>query len=88
MNLTTARFESHSKEIGLRKTLGGSRGQLIRQFFTESMLHTVIAMASALILADLALPYFNQITGQQFSLDLNHINLVLMLLGIVLLTKF
>lgn len=88
MNLTTARFESRSKEIGLRKTLGGSRGQLIRQFFTESMLHTVLAMAAALILADLALPYFNQITGQHLSLDLNHINLVLMLLGIVLLTGF
>jgi len=88
MNLTTARFESRSKEIGLRKTLGGSRGQLIRQFFTESMLHAMLAMAAALILVDLALPYFKQITGHNLSLDLNHINLILMLLGIVLLTGF
>jgi len=88
MNLATARFEGRAKEVGLRKMLGGTRGQLIRQFFNESLLHSALAMAAALILVALALPYFNQITGYHLSLDLSHADLVIGLLAIVLLAGF
>ncbi len=88
INLATARFEGRAKEVALRKTLGGTRGQLIRQFFGESLLHSALAMAAALMIVGLALPAFSQITGQRTSLDLSQADLVFGLLGIVLLTGF
>ena len=88
MNLATARFEGRTKEVSLRKTLGGTRRQLIRQFFSESILHCGLAMATALLLVELALPTFNQITARQLSLDLSQANLVFGLLAIVLLSGF
>jgi putative ABC transport system permease protein len=45
MNLTTARSEKRAKEVGVRKTLGSNKKQLILQFFSESMILTVIAFA-------------------------------------------
>ena len=88
MNLAAARFEGRVKEVALRKTLGGTRGQLIRQFINESLLHSGLAMAAALLLVELALPTFNQVTGRHLSLDLSHADLVLGLLAILLLTGF
>ena len=88
MNLTTARFEGRAKEVALRKTLGGTRRQLVRQFFGESLLHSALAMAAALIIVELALPAFSRIAGRRISLDLLHIDLLLGLLGIVLLAGF
>ena len=88
MNLATARFDGRAREVGLRKTLGGSRGQLIRQFFSESLLHSALALAASLILVGLALPFFNQLSGRRLILDLVHIDLVLGLLAIVILAGF
>lgn len=88
MNLATARFEGRAKEVVLRKTLGGTRGQLIRQFFSESLLHSGLAMAAALLLVELVLPAFNQITVSRLGLDLSHADLILGLLAIVLLSGF
>ena len=88
MNLTTARFEGRAKEVSLRKTFGGTRGQLIRQFFNESFLHSALSMTAAIILVELALPYFKQITGHHLSIDLFHTDLVIGFLAIVLLTGF
>lgn len=88
MNLATARFEGRAKEVALRKTLGGTRGQLIRQFFGESLIHSMLAMAAALILVELALPVFNQITARRLNLDLSHVDLVSGLLLVVILSGF
>ena len=88
MNLATARFEGRAREVSLRKTLGGTRGQLIRQFFSESLLHSVLAMAAALLLVELALPVFNQITVRRLSLELSHADLVIGLVAFVLLAGF
>jgi hypothetical protein len=88
MNLATARYEGRTKEISLRKTLGGTRRQLIRQFFGESLLHSGLAMASALLLVEFILPLFNRITSRSLSLDLSHADLVLGLLAIILLSGF
>jgi len=88
INLATARVEGRAKEVALRKTLGGTRGQLIRQFFSESLLHSGLAMVAALLLVEFALPAFNQITGRSLSLDLAHADLVFGLLAIVLLAGF
>jgi putative ABC transport system permease protein len=61
MNLSTARSEKRAREVGIRKTLGSLRSQLILQFFSESFLTIIIAFAFSLLFAQLALPYFNSL---------------------------
>ena len=86
MNLSTARSTTRAKEVGMRKTVGASRRQLILQFFGESLFLTMTACVFALILVTALLPAFNQIAGKQLRLNLIDIQLVLGLIIIVLLT--
>jgi putative ABC transport system permease protein len=88
MNLATARFEGRAREVGLRKTLGGTRGQLIRQFFSESLLHSALALSAALLLVWLALPFFGQLTGRRLDLDLSHAGIVAGIAAITLIAGF
>lgn len=67
MNLTTARSEKRAKEVGIRKTVGSARWQLIRQFFAESYLIVLLAFIVSLVLVSLVLPLFNDIAGKQIS---------------------
>ncbi len=69
MNLTTARSAIRAKEIGMRKVLGSSKKNLIRQFLMESMLITFFAMCIAVVSIEILLPYFNNFTDK--ALDLN-----------------
>jgi putative ABC transport system permease protein len=62
-NLSTARALTRAKEVGLRKVAGASRGQLMTQFFLETVLVNLLAMALALAIVLLFLPLFRQITG-------------------------
>lgn len=66
-NLTTARASSRIKEIGVRKTIGAVRGNLIRQFLVESLIITAIAFFVAVIIVNLVLPSFNNFVNKQFS---------------------
>jgi len=68
INLNTARSEKRAKEVGIRKTLGSIRIQLINQFFTESMMVVVLSFILSLVLAQLALPWFNEVSGKQIDL--------------------
>ncbi len=65
MNLATARSASRAKEIGVRKVIGSNRLQLLRQFLTESLLLSFLALLAALVLVELFLPSFNQLAGKQ-----------------------
>ena len=65
MNLSTARSEKRAREVGIRKTLGSLRGQLIGQFFSESLLTALLAFILAIGIAQLLLPFFNSIAGQK-----------------------
>lgn len=65
MNLSTARSEKRAKEVGIRKAVGSLTGQLIGQFFFESLLITILAFGFSLILVWLALPFFNDIAYKQ-----------------------
>jgi putative ABC transport system permease protein len=78
MNLTTARAMNRLKEIGVKKSMGASRGGLFSQFMVESMLLTLFAMVLALVLAVVLQPFFNQVTLKELSLDLS-ISEILML---------
>ncbi len=68
MNLSTARSEKRAKEVGIRKTVGSLRKQLIAQFFSESLLTVFIAFTISLLLVQLVLPYFNEISNKQMSI--------------------
>ena len=68
-NLATARSTNRLKEIGVRKTLGSSRQQLIKQFLTESILMTFIAVIISLIILEIALPSFSDLVGKQLSIN-------------------
>lgn len=69
MNLSTARSMKRAREIGIRKVAGARREQLIVQFLGESMLLTLAAFVIALSLAELSLPYFNDLIGLDLSLS-------------------
>jgi ABC-type antimicrobial peptide transport system permease subunit len=70
MNLTTARSEKRAKEVGIRKTVGSMRWQLIRQFFAESYLIVLLAFIFCLILVVLLLPLFNDVAGKKIQIPL------------------
>ncbi len=65
MNLSTARSEKRAKEVGIRKTVGSVRQQLIGQFLVESLLVACLAFVLSLLLTQLALPWFNQVADKQ-----------------------
>jgi len=64
MNLSTARSEQRAKEVGIRKTIGSLRGQLIAQFLGESVLLAAISFVLAILLAALSLPWFSVLSGK------------------------
>jgi putative ABC transport system permease protein len=64
MNLSTARSEKRAKEVGIRKAIGSERGQLVIQFYCESVLIAAIAFAFSLVLISLVLPLFNQLADK------------------------
>jgi len=70
MNLSTASSVKRAKEVGIRKVMGSLKGSLITQFLTESVLVTTFAMVLGLVLVYFALPYFNDLSGKQFSMNL------------------
>ena len=72
MNLSTARSEKRAKEVGIRKSIGSRRGQLINQFFSESILITVLAFVLSIAGVVLVLPLFNEISNKQIELPFNN----------------
>ena len=67
MNLSTARYATRAREVGMRKVVGAQRIDLIRQFLGESVLLALIAMISAVLLAELMLPAFSQLAGKELN---------------------
>lgn len=68
MNLSTATSAKRSVEIGVRKTMGSFRVQLVAQFLIESLILTSIALFLALAIAFIALPVFNELTGKHITM--------------------
>jgi putative ABC transport system permease protein len=68
MNLSTARFVKRAREVGVRKVVGASRGMLVRQFLGESITISFMALFIAILLVEVLLPEFNNLTGSSVSL--------------------
>jgi len=68
MNLATARSEKRAKEVGIRKSIGSARKQLVSQFFSESLLVTLLAFCFSLVLSQLAIPLFNTVAEKQMQI--------------------
>ncbi len=68
MNLATARSERRAKEVGIRKSIGSVRGQLISQFFSESLLVVGFAFVLSIVLVLFILPAFNEVADKKISI--------------------
>lgn len=68
MNLSTARSEKRVKEVGIRKAIGSARGQLINQFFSESLLVVVFSWMLATGLVFFSLSWFNNLAAKQMTM--------------------
>jgi ABC-type antimicrobial peptide transport system permease subunit len=68
MNLSTARSEKRAKEVGIRKSIGSLRSQLITQFFSESLLIALFSFILSLLLVQLILPFFNEVAGKKMAI--------------------
>src|SRR6201999_903399 len=86
MNLTTARSVNRAKEIGVRKVVGALRGGLIKQFISESLLLTAIAVVIALVLMAVLLPFFNDVTQKQIELPFGQVAFWIKLVLITIIT--
>ncbi|HMI63280.1 MAG TPA: FtsX-like permease family protein [Puia sp.] len=69
MNLSTARSADRAREVGVKKVLGASRNDLIAGFLSEATLTSTIALLLAVLITALLLPYFNQLSGKNFHID-------------------
>ncbi|HMH33988.1 MAG TPA: ABC transporter permease, partial [Puia sp.] len=87
INLTTARSEKRSKEIGVRKVIGSQRKDLVIQFLTESFLLTFIAFLFSFLFVLLALPAFNALAGSRISVPFSSLDFWVGMIVSVLLTS-
>jgi len=72
MNLSTARSEKRAKEVGIRKSLGSMKGQLVQQFLSESFLVVLLAFIISLALVVLSLSWFNELADKKISLPFSN----------------
>ncbi len=86
MNMSTARSEKRAKEVGIRKVAGAGRQSLIVQFISESMIIAMAAGILALVIAQLALGWFNGLTDVAITIPYEHTGFWLAGLGFVLFT--
>jgi ABC-type antimicrobial peptide transport system permease subunit len=86
MNFSTARSEKRAKEVGVRKTLGSDRKQLVLQFYFEAMTLTLIAFALSLVAVFLLLPSFNTLVDKHLSLPFTQPTFWLAALLIIIFT--
>jgi putative ABC transport system permease protein len=68
MNLSTARSEKRAKEVGIRKTVGSVRSQLIGQFLSESVLVAFVSLVFCIILVFSLMPLFNKLADKDIHL--------------------
>ncbi|TRX61765.1 FtsX-like permease family protein [Fulvivirga sp. M361] len=86
MNLATARSERRAKEVGIRKSIGSNRYELILQFLGESLFIATVSFIVALLVAQLVLPAYNDLVDKQLSIPYASLSFWLFSIGIILFT--
>ncbi len=87
MNLSTARSERRSKEVGIRKVLGSVRRQLVNQFLSESLLMVLIAFSMAILLVVLSLPWFNDLSDKHMVMPWSNWYFILTSVAFIIITS-
>jgi putative ABC transport system permease protein len=77
MNLTTAKSTQRASEVGIRKSMGAYKGNLVRQFLGESMVIVTIALLVAFLIVTLVLPTFNTVMQKQLEFTANNLPFIL-----------
>ncbi|WP_276371137.1 ABC transporter permease [Chryseolinea sp. H1M3-3] len=86
MNLSTARSQKRAKEVGIRKTLGSQRSQIISQFLSESMLTAFIGFVFSICIVTLTLPYLETLGFENINLSVENSFILIFGLGICIIT--
>lgn len=86
MNLSTARSEKRAKEVGIRKTVGSVRTQLIRQFLSESVLVAFISFVFSIVLVIALLPLFNKLADKTIEFPWSNVYFWLIALAFTFIT--
>jgi len=89
INFTTlaiGRSAGRSKEVGIRKVIGGTKKSLITQFLSEALLLAFLSALFGLLLAKILLPFFNQLSGRELNFSFTQFpQLLWLIIGLVLL---
>jgi putative ABC transport system permease protein len=85
MNLTTAKSTQRANEVGIRKSMGATRINLIPQFLGESMVIVVFALLLSFIMVLLLLPLFNDIMQKQLALNANNLPFIAGVVAVICL---
>ena len=86
VNLSTARSTLRAREVGVRKVFGARRIQLIRQFLGESFSLCLLSYLIAMLLVEIMLPYFNEFTGKELSVNYSDPHFLIGMLAIILIS--
>lgn len=86
MNLSTARSERRAREVGIRKSVGSKRHELILQFIGESLFISTLAFGIAVLLTQLVLPYYNNLVDKKLFIDYMSSSFWLFAFGLIFLT--
>jgi len=80
INLSTAKAANRAKEVGIRKVIGAQRNGLIRQFLAESILYSVLSFSLGLLIAWVAIPWFNLLAARHLSIPWTSVHFIPLLL--------
>jgi len=86
MNLSTARSEKRAKEVGIRKTVGSLKSQLIGQFLSESVLVALLAFVVSLVMVEMSLGFFNELADKSMEIPWSNAIFWLMTLSFAIFT--
>ena len=85
-NLSTARSEKRAKEIGVRKSIGSVKGQLVSQFLIEALLISGISLFISWLVIYLSMPFFNHISGKDISIPFDNLYFWALSIGVAVVT--
>jgi putative ABC transport system permease protein len=86
MNLSTARSERRAREVGIRKSVGSGRAEIIFQFLGESLFISFLALTIAVLLAQLLLPFYNDLVEKQLAINYISPQFWMFVAGLILFT--